>query len=261
MKIPNALIISSISACVLLPAIILMMQRPPSFSDRTNLGMASPVDGAKSQATGYSQGKPAGSSGIWPEIERHNLAGKTPAPHSRRLRVNGLGSEPSNTPENFEESDQHKSAKAISPGSIGSGETPGDRTSVVTFQNSVPSGAQISAVAPLAVQEVPHSLVETSLELSVPSRAPLPAVVAASLESAAAETVPSQSSARVLPGMDGILSDYVVEAERPAPPEGRLEQARTAAESANERFRMLYGHDAYLKYIVDAARLSLQESK
>jgi hypothetical protein len=261
MKIPNSFLIASIAACVLLPAIFLVMQRTPSSSDRMNLGMARPDDGAKSQASGYSQGKPSSRSGTWPEIERHNLAGETSALHSRRLRVNGLESESPNRTEIFEESDQNRSAKAISPSSVGSGETSGGRTSVVTFRNSVPSGGQISAVAPLAVQEVSRDLVETSMDLSVPAGAPLPAVVAASLESAAAETVPSQSSARVLPGMESILSDYVVEAERPAPPEGRLQQARAAAESADERFRMLYGHDAYLKYIVDAARLSLQESK
>jgi len=217
--------------------------------------------GSKSQAPGYSQGVPSSRSGVLPESERHNLTGETPALHSRSLKANGLGSESPNTTDIFEEKDQNTSANAIFPGSVAFHGPAEGRSSVAAFRNSVPSGGQISAVAPLAVQEVSRDFVETSIDLSVPAGAPLPAVVAASLESAAAETVPSQSSAGAAPGMDGILSDYVAEAERPVPPEGRLQQAQAAAESADDRFLMLYGHDAYLKYTIEAARLSLQESK
>jgi len=221
--------------------------------------MTTPVYGSKSQAPGYSLGVPSSRSGVLPDSERHNLTGETPALHSRSLKANGLGSESPNTTDIFEEKDQNTSANAIFPGSVAFHGPAEGRSSVAAFWNSVPSGGQISPV--VAVQEVSRDVVETSMDLSVPAGAPLPAVVAASLESAAAETVPSQSSAGPAPGMDGILSDYVAEAERPVPPEGRLQQAQAAAESADDRFLMLYGHDAYLKYTIEAARLSLQESK
>lgn len=261
MKIHNRFWIALLAGGVLLPIVFLMMQQNPTSSGRMKLGMASGGYGTKSQTPDYSEKKPVRSSGVCPEIEWHNLAGETTKHNNKNLKENSLSGESPNTTNIFKQRDQNTSAKDIFADSIGSGGLPVGRTPAVALRNSVPSGEKNSAVGPLAVQEVSRDLVETSMDLSVPAGAPLPAVVAASLESAAAETLPPQSSAREVPGMDGILSDYVSEAERPVPPERRLQQAQVAAESADERFGMLYGHDAYLKYTVEAARLSLQESR
>jgi len=113
----------------------------------------------------------------------------------------------------------------------------------------------------IADRSIVTSWVETSINLSIPADAPLPAVVAASLEMAVDESSSYHSAERAASGVDRIFNDYVAEAERPAPQGERLQHALDAADQADERFRMLYGQDAYLKYTVEAARLSLQETQ
>jgi hypothetical protein len=106
----------------------------------------------------------------------------------------------------------------------------------------------------------PADVVEYSLEIQIPKNAPLPAVVAASLD---ADTVKNGGSNQTTASdrlLDEVLGDYVADAERLVPSGDRQRVARDAAAASNERFRSLYGADAFLKYSVESSKLQLEES-
>ena len=120
---------------------------------------------------------------------------------------------------------------------------------------------------------VSHSASDGALEIWIPAQASVPAVLASgavtlpSISPQANAGAPTQSPNAAKPAIAAASIDKISEnffsdvMQRPGEAPVSLQEWEDASMEADERFRSLRGHDAYLRYKLEAAKESLSSLK